>query len=499
MRFRSFGTFLGLAAGVLFTVALARQAHAQWDLVWSDEFDRTTMAGSDWEAQIGTGTLYGLPPGWGNDELQYYTDRPQNLFVDGDHLHIVARAESYAGSSYTSARLRTLGEFDVLYGRVEARIKLPAFAGGWPAFWMLPSTDKYGGWAAGGEIDIMEARNAADRIFGTTHFGDEWPGNTYAGGQYASASIPTFSNDFHVYAVEWEPTEIRWYVDGVEYYSLPSGFWWSAGAPDNPLAPFDRPFHLLLNVAVGGHFPGSPNGSAGFPAEMVVDYVRVYQAEGQAAYTSDANPHPVPGTIEAEDYDLGGPGVAYFDDDPSNNGGVYRPGEGVDIEPSSGGGFNIGWLREDEWIEYTVDIQSAGAYELTARVASQSTGGSFRFEVDHEPVGAPLSFASTGGWQSWIEVSAAVDLPAGEHVLRFRNTSPPGDEFNVDWFRFCPVAPEGDANGDGAVDSGDISYVVFRLGGSGNPGEVDGDANADGVVDVNDIAYVVFRLGNTCP
>jgi len=243
----------------------------EWSLVWSDEFDGSTLNLANWEYMIGDGTSYGLPSGWGNNELQYYTDRPENIYVQDGNLVIVAREESYHGYDYTSARIRSLNKQDFLYGRMEARIKLPTTQGMWPAFWMLPTDSVYGGWAASGEIDIVESVNIADTVYAAIHYGGEWPDNTYSGGSYADGT--DFSLDFHTYAIEWELAEIRWYVDGILYNNETS--WWSSGG-DFP-APFDQLFHFLLNIAVGGNWPGSPDGSTVLPQQMVVDYVRVYQ------------------------------------------------------------------------------------------------------------------------------------------------------------------------------------------------------------------------------
>ena len=218
---------------------------------------------------IGTGTAYGLPAGWGNNELQYYTSHPDNSYVTDGNLVIVAR-KNHLGYAYTSARLRTKNKRDSLYGKMEARMKLPTTKGMWPAFWMLPTDWVYGGWAASGEIDIMESVNIATTIYGTIHYGGEWPGYVSDGGSYSDGT--DFSEGFHVYTLEWEPFEMRWYVDGILYSTKTS--WWSTGGPYP--APFDQRFHFLLNIAVGGHWPGPPDGSTVFPQQMLIDYVRVY-------------------------------------------------------------------------------------------------------------------------------------------------------------------------------------------------------------------------------
>jgi len=243
-----------------------------WKLVWQDEFDGNTINASKWSFEVNGG-------GGGNNELQYYTARSQNAYVANGVLTLQALQEHYCSTDgcreYTSARLRTLGKGDWLYGRMEARAKLPRGQGLWPAIWMLPTDSAYGGWAASGEIDIMEAVNAGaaggNVVYGTLHYGGSWPNNTYKGGNTTPSTGIT--DNFHVYAVEWEPKQIRFYVDNALYYTATD--WWSSGGTFP--APFDKRFHMLLNVAVGGNWPGSPNGSTSFPQKMEVDYVRVYQ------------------------------------------------------------------------------------------------------------------------------------------------------------------------------------------------------------------------------
>jgi beta-glucanase (GH16 family) len=255
-------------------VTVEQGPRVQKRLVWQDEFSGTSLDSTKWEPMIGDGSLYGNP-GWGNNELQYYTGRPENVEVGNGILKIIARQENFGGRGFTSARLRTQGKFDFRYGRVEARIKIPAGQGLWPAFWMLPSQSPYGGWASGGEIDIMEAVNLAEQVHGTIHYGSPWPGNLSAGGNRSKAG--GYADGFHTYAIDWRPDEIRWSVDGVEYYSVNSQTWFSSVGMWNQRAPFDTSFHMLLNLAIGGNWPGSPDESTVFPAEMLVDYVRVYQ------------------------------------------------------------------------------------------------------------------------------------------------------------------------------------------------------------------------------
>jgi beta-glucanase (GH16 family) len=228
-------------------------------LLWSDEFN--TPGAPDpakWIYDLGTGSN-----GWGNNELQHYTNRPENATVSNGTLKITARREAFSGSSFTSARLLTKSKFTVKYGRIEARIKLPAGAGTWPAFWMLGANIDAVGWPACGEIDIMEHKGTDEgRVYGTLHY----PGRSGGNANGLTKMVPNVTTEFHVYAVEWSATAIRISVDGVEFFNF----------ANNNTVPFNHEFFILLNVAMGGGF-GGPVDPAFSSAAMEVDYVRVYQ------------------------------------------------------------------------------------------------------------------------------------------------------------------------------------------------------------------------------
>lgn len=259
-----------LVAALALGLALSAAPGGQYRLVWADEFDGDALDTGKWQAMHGDGCQHGIC-GWGNDEQQYYLAR--NAVVGGGTLKIVARRESAGGKDYTSARLRTLGRGDWRHGRFVMRARLPAGQGIWPAFWMLPSADKYGGWAASGEIDIMElVGHEPDRVHGTLHYGGQWPDNVHSGHSHRLAH-GSFADAFHEFALEWDAQQMRWYVDGRLYASQSQ--WWSGGGPYP--APFDERFHLLLNLAVGGRWPGNPDRSTRFPQVLEVDWVRVYQ------------------------------------------------------------------------------------------------------------------------------------------------------------------------------------------------------------------------------
>lgn len=255
---------------LLFTMSACEDDYTQEvvtlnELVIEDNFDTDGAPNSAlWSYDIGTGQN-----GWGNNELQYYTDRPENVSVRNGMLLITARQESYEGSSYTSARLLTKGKFEQAYGRFEARMKLPWGQGMWPAFWMLGADIDGNPWPAAGEIDIMEFRGQEPNIIhGSVH------GPGYSAGE-AITKAYTLENDrfdtgFHVFGIEWGPDYVNYYVDDVLYNQItPSdvtGEW-----------VFNKPFYILINLAVGGSFVGAPNSETVFPQTMLVDYVRVYK------------------------------------------------------------------------------------------------------------------------------------------------------------------------------------------------------------------------------
>ncbi len=257
---------------ILLSMASAQPAPA-WKLIWSDEFDAPEIDRSKWGFEVNAW-------GGGNDELQYYTDRPENARIEDGKLVIEARAETFTGPegtrAYTSARLRTLGKGDWTYGRFEIRARLPRTQGLWPAIWMLPTDGVYGGWPHSGEIDIMELLgHEPKRTHGNLHYANAETGKHQHTGAFYDLPEGDFTTDFHVFAIEWEEREFRWYVDGKHVQTQTA--WQTDGAPYP--APFDQRFHLLLNVAVGGRWPGNPDASTVLPQRMEVDYVRVYKRE----------------------------------------------------------------------------------------------------------------------------------------------------------------------------------------------------------------------------
>lgn len=248
--------------------ALQTLPQREWELVWSDEFNGaagSAPSAANWAFDIGTGSN-----GWGNSELQYYTNRPDNIKLDGGgRLVITARSESYAGSGFTSARIKTKGLFSQAYGRFEARIKTPTGPGIWPAFWMLGANIDTKPWPQCGEIDIMEQRGQQPAITHGTVHGPGYSGGNSIGKSYGLTN-GRFDTDYHLYAVEWGTDYIDFFVDNFLYQRL---------TPENIPGEwvFNQPFFLLLNVAVGGNFVGFPTTGTPFPQSMYVDYVKVYK------------------------------------------------------------------------------------------------------------------------------------------------------------------------------------------------------------------------------
>jgi beta-glucanase (GH16 family) len=226
-----------------------------YKLVWNDEFNSSTLDASKWNYEVNG-------DGGGNNELQYYTNAPENCFIQDSCLVIQALNKNYMGKDYTSARLNSNGKGDWKYGRFEARAKLPYGQGLWPAIWLLPTDWVYGGWPLSGEIDIMEELGQkANKVYGTIHYGSP---HQQQGGSY---TLPTgyFLSNFHVFACEWDSISISFFVDDTKYSTVYIS------------KPFDQRFHFILNVAVGGNWPGSPDYTTAFPQQMVIDYVRVFQ------------------------------------------------------------------------------------------------------------------------------------------------------------------------------------------------------------------------------
>lgn len=468
---------LGWRVRVLLACAalVCGSAQAQsWQLVWSDEFNGTI--GPDWVFETGNGS-----DGWGNKELEYY--QRANATVQNGALVITARKESVGGFRYTSARMKTQGLKTFRYGRIEARMKLPAFMGAWPAFWMLGANLPQVGWPASGEIDVMEHVNAEDRVYGTIHWNDA--NNTYA--QY-SGNTATTVRDWHVYAVEWDANAIRWYVDGTKYHE--ANIQNSVNGTDE----FHRPFFLLLNFAIGGNWPGFTVDESQLPATMSVDYVRVYSAgsapAGVATVYRDCNYAGGGVALPEGRYTLSqlqargvlnddvsslrvnaGYQVTLYQND--NFGGAsltktadtscliadgfndrassvvvapvsqawstqieaenFSAQQGVQTENCAEGGLDVGGIDQGDWMAYNnVTFPANGSYLVEYRVASPGGG---TVSLDLNAGGIVLGQAqipATGGWQTWRTVSQTVNVSAGTYSL---GTYAVQGGWNLNWIR----------------------------------------------------------------
>ncbi len=513
-----------------------------YKLVWSDEFNDSTLNQSNWTYEIGNNN------GWGNGELEYYTNRVQNCSEHNGILNITAQKENYYNYGYTSTRIKTQGKFLISYGKIEARMKLPFGQGIWPAFWMLGDNINQVGWPKCGEIDIMEMIGGQGRE-NTAHGSAHWSGGDYT--KAYTLSSGTFADAFHVYDITWTPTQIIWHVDGITYNTLditPSG-----------LSAFQKTFFIILNLAVGGGWPGYPDNTTTFPQTLQVDYVRVYAdsasypstaiespqnnsnfnadsnitisanasySKGEItkvefyqdqekigetsvspyqmiwnnvaagkykirsiAYTNDglsiksdfinitvgggANSSPyggtpaqIPGTIEAENFDLGGQNVSYYDNDAINTGGFYRLSDGVDIEQCTdlNGGYDVFSNQLGEWLQYTVNVNQTGTYQISARVASILNSNAMHFEVDGTNVTGTINITSTGGWQTWSTVtSKSFDLQAGTHIIKLVIES---GLFSINMFDIYPSNTSPSINllypvGGEQLASGDIINIKW--------------------------------------
>lgn len=295
------------ASATVPTPAASIAPQGNWQLVWADEFDGSALDTARWNP---------LEDCWGggNEERQCYTARPDNLTVENGALVITAREEEFTGPAwpasfgpsgtdpsqqatkpFTSAKLTTQGLHSWTYGRFEMRARLPQGQGVWPAFWMLPEGSDYGPWAASGEIDILEAVNLGvecdeceaggeNSILGTLHFGGRWPDNDYRSREVSMPQV--LDDEFHTYGVIWEQGRFTWTFDGEPFATAQSSDWFTTATTD-PNAPFDRPFHLIVNLAIGGGLPEGRGlggvSNADFPKRMEVDWIRVWQCDADAA------------------------------------------------------------------------------------------------------------------------------------------------------------------------------------------------------------------------
>ncbi len=414
----------------------------KWKLVWNDEFDNNEIDMSKWEFEENCW-------GGGNNEQQCYTDRKSNAFIKDGNLNIVAKKGRFTGSAttdtkgkkkkslpYTSARLRTMNKGDWQYGRFDIRAKLPSGQGSWPAIWMLPTDYVYGGWAASGEIDIMEAVNLKtqstesgavkgeleSRVFGSLHYGRAWPDNVYTGQATHLPGNVNPADGFHTYSIEWEEGEIRWYIDNVHFATQKQNGWYSQHMENGKLvssglgAPFNQKFHLLLNVAVGGNWAANANqggiDKSAFPQSMQVDYVRVYQCTenpetGQGCASVSDQAKLVEGISEPDilivDENFGkGPVFNIYTDEPTP--GVafasYDPAEVIDQQEVDEPNHGKVWQ-----ISKTGD--SGNVYLRTPKInlSNWMNNGELVFDLKVESGDSELLVKMDSGWPNASDVT----------------------------------------------------------------------------------------------
>jgi len=361
-------TLTSLLGGAALLVGASLSAQAQtYQQVWADEFNGTAVNTANWAFETGGG-------GWGNNEKQYY--QASNATVANGELVITARKQAVGGMPYTSARLKTQGLKQFTYGRMEARIKVPLGQGLWPAFWMLGSNISSGSWPYCGEIDIMEQINADSRCYGTAH----WDSNGHA--QYGQSTAMS-ANTYHVYSVEWTPDYIRWFVDGAKYneMTITNG---TGGTEE-----FQRPFFLLLNLAVAGDWPGQTVDESKLPATMNVDYVRVYQLTNASTGTAR--------TFQAEAANV-------------------NSGMAVETCTDTGGGQDMGNVDAGDYLVFNnINFPVTGTYTIDYRVASPN-GGTVSSDLNAGAIQlGNTAIPATGGWQTWTTVSKTVTVNAGTY------------------------------------------------------------------------------------
>lgn len=402
-------------------------AQAQWTLTWSDEFN-----GPNGSAPDPTKWTYDTGINQPNGEVENYTNSRNNSYMDGSG-HLVIQALDPGGNngamgSYTSARMKTQGLFNQAYGKVECSMQLPAGGTGiWPAFWMLGQNIGSVGWPACGEIDMMEdGLPWSNTIIGGHMHGPVSGGGDYNGGAGigVNTSLPsgTVNSGFHTYGCQWSPNQVQFYIDGSIYLTetpaqMPGGGTWA----------FNHPFFILLNLAIGG-ISGSPTGSS-FPQQMLVDYVRVYKLTNNGTSPYGGTAVNIPGTIQAENYDTyndgndpaqPGTGFAYNALAATNTSGQYRTGESMSVEACSdaGGTYDVDYTSPGQWLQYSINVTTAGNYNLTARVASSGQGGTFHFALDGTTITGEMTCPDTGGWQNYVDVTATgINLTTGSHKL----------------------------------------------------------------------------------
>ncbi len=468
------------------------EVNSNYQLVWSDEFDYTGLPDtSKWTFD------YKEDGAWYNNELQFYTRNDvDNAYVDNGYLTITAIKETFLNKEYTSARLVTANKGDWTYGRVEVSALLPSGRGTWPAIWMLPTDWVYGSWPTSGEIDIMEhVGYDPNSIYATIHTeAYNHMKNTQVG---ESITDTTVESSFHLYAIEWEPGEIRAYFDDILYATFSYDPYESANIPVYEAWPFDEDFHLILNIAVGGSWGGAGGmDDSIWPQEMLVDYVRVYQIDYETGDIEapvltgeldiiSSNSNVMLGWNKAADnmaveyYNVYIDNVlhtttsvngVYLTDIPSSEFTVkveavdfagnksnsistivagkqlasissrveaedYANMSGIKTETTTdiGGGLNVGWFDLGDWIEYELIVEESGYYDIMLRTATTNNDCNVDFTINNI-FNQNFSITNTGGWQNWNDTTVYnVYLEAGTTIFRLENK---GNPFNINYIEF---------------------------------------------------------------
>ena len=378
-------------------------SNAQWTQVWSDEFNGSI--GPDWVFETGAG-------GWGNNEYQYY--QSSNAWISNNQLVITAKRENVGGASYTSARLKTQGRKSFKYGKMEARMAIPSVQGIWPAFWMLGTNIGSAAWPHCGEIDIMEHVNTESYIHGNAH----WQGP--AGYANYGGKISTSPTAYHTYWVEWDASLIKWFIDGIKYHEM------SIANSVNSTHEFHQPYFFLLNMAVGGNWPGFTIDNSRFPVNFHIDYVRAFQAGSTPPPSSSQ-------TVQAES---------------------FSAMSGVQVEGTSdaGGGSNVGWIDNGDWMAYgNINVPSSGSYRVEYRVASPNSTGRLSLDLNSGSIqlGA-LNIPNTGGWQNWTTISHTLNLNAGTYSF---GVFAQAGGWNFNWWRITRLAETNDSPEEGQIQT----------------------------------------------
>ncbi|MET7400947.1 carbohydrate-binding protein [Dactylosporangium sp. NPDC005572] len=449
LRRRLLGTCVALGA-LMVGLAVNHTADASipptpsgWSLVWSDDFNGAAGTGvntGNWLYDLGT-SYPGGAANWGTGEIETMTNSTQNVYHDGAG-NLAIRPIRAANGSWTSGRIETQRtDFQPPSGgklRIEGRIQMPNVTGAaaqgiWPAFWTLgaPFRGVYTNWPSVGEIDIMENVNGANTVWGTLHCGvaPGGPCNEFngLGGSRSPCPGSSCQSAFHTYSIEWDrsisPQQLRWYVDGQQYHQVSQNqvdatTWANAT---------NHGYFIILNVAIGGSWPGAPTGSTASGVPMLVDYVAVYSSGGGTTQPPTSNPPTGGGrdaysTIQAES---------------------FNAQSGTQTETCSEGGQDVGWIANGDWLQFNnVNFGTNPARQFSARVASGAAGGvSGLVEVrldsrSNAPIGS-FALGNTGGWQSWRTVPANVSAVTGTHTVFLTFTSgQPADYVNVNWLSF---------------------------------------------------------------